>query len=169
MADFIYEKPFQIGEDSTEYRLISSDHTKLKKIKGREILHVNPEGLELLAREAINDVSFLMRSSHLEKLKKILDDPEATDNDKFVAYVMLKNQVIAAEGELPSCQDTGTAVVIAKKGEDVYTGADDAKYLSRGIYDIYKNKIKPDNNFFSAIDSKIKFFSKKYGIENKLI
>lgn len=140
MADFIYEKPFQISEDKTEYRLITSDHVKLVKQDGREILQVDPEGLELLAREAVNDVSFLMRSSHLEKLKKILDDPEATDNDKFVAYIMLKNQLIAALGELPSCQDTGTAIVIGKKGEDVYTGVDDAKYLSRGVYDIYKNK-----------------------------
>jgi len=140
MADFIYEKPFQISEDKTVYRLITSDHVKLVKQDGREILQVDPEGLELLAREAVNDVSFLMRSSHLEKLKKILDDPEATDNDKFVAYIMLKNQLIAARGELPSCQDTGTAIVIGKKGEDVYTGVDDAKYLSRGVYDIYKNK-----------------------------
>ena len=140
MADFIYEKPFQIEKDSTEYRLITSDHVKLVKQDGREILKVEPGGLELLAREAINDVSFLMRSSHLEKLKKILDDPEATDNDRFVAYVMLKNQLIAAAGELPSCQDTGTAIVIGKKGEDVYTGVDDAEFLSRGVYDIYANK-----------------------------
>ena len=140
MADFIYEKPFQISEDRTEYRLLTSDHVKLVKQDGREVLQVDPEGLELLAREAINDVSFLMRSSHLEKLKMILDDPEATDNDKFVAYIMLKNQVIAAKGDLPSCQDTGTAIVIAKKGEDVYTGVDDAEYLSRGVYDIYRNK-----------------------------
>ncbi len=140
MADFIYEQPFQISKDTTEYRLITSDHVKLVKQGEREILQVAPEGLELLAREAINDVSFLMRSSHLEKLKRILDDPEATDNDKFVAYIMLKNQVIAAKGELPSCQDTGTAIVIGKKGEDVFTGVDDAEYLSRGVYDIYKNK-----------------------------
>ena len=140
MADFIYEKPFQISEDKTMYRLISSEYVKIIKQNGREILHLEPEGLELLAKEAINDVSFFMRSSHLEKLKKILDDPEATDNDKFVAYVMLKNQVIAAKGDLPSCQDTGTAIVIGKKGEDVYTGADDAEYLSRGVHHIYNNK-----------------------------
>jgi len=140
MADFIYEKPFQISEDTTVYRLVSSEYVKIIKQNGREILHLEPEGLELLAKEAINDVSFFMRSSHLEKLKKILDDPEATDNDKFVAYVMLKNQVIAAKGDLPSCQDTGTAIVIGKKGEDVYTGADDAEYLSRGVHHIYNNK-----------------------------
>ena len=140
MAEFIYEKPFQIRKDVTEYRLITRDHVKLAQANGRTILEVDPQGLELLAREAVNDVSFFMRSSHLEKLKKILDDPEATDNDKFVAYVMLKNQVIAAEGELPSCQDTGTAIIIGKKGEDVYTGVQDAEYLSKGVYDIYKNK-----------------------------
>lgn len=140
MADFIYEKPFQISEDKTQYRLITSDHVKVVEADGRSILKVDPEALELLAREAVNDVSFFMRSSHLEKLKKILDDPEATDNDKFVAYIMLKNQVIAAAGELPSCQDTGTAIIIGKKGEDVYTGADDAEQLSKGVYDVYKNK-----------------------------
>ncbi|MFP4489562.1 MAG: fumarate hydratase, partial [Bacteroidales bacterium] len=140
MADFIYEKPFQISEDKTQYRLITSDHVKVVEADGRSILKVDPEALEILAREAVNDVSFFMRSSHLEKLKKILDDPEATDNDKFVAYIMLKNQVIAADGELPSCQDTGTAIIIGKKGEDVYTGTDDARYLSKGVYDIYKNK-----------------------------
>ena len=93
-----------------------------------------------MAAEAIKDVSFLMRPAHLQKLKTILEDPEATDNDKFVAWIMLKNQVISAEGELPSCQDTGTAIVIGKKGEDVYTGVNDAEYLSRGVFEIYKEK-----------------------------
>ncbi|MEZ5012050.1 MAG: fumarate hydratase, partial [Bacteroidales bacterium] len=105
----------------------------------RKILKVEPEG-RTPCQEAIADVSFLMRPAHLEKLKKILEDPEATDNDKFVAWVMLKNQVIAAEGELPSCQDTGTAIVIGKKGEDVYTGVDDSEFISRGVYDIYKTR-----------------------------
>ncbi len=140
MADFIYEKPFQTGEDLTEYRHVTSDYVKLKECNGRSILEIDPKALEILAREAINDVSFLMRSSHLEKVNKILDDPEATDNDKFVAYVMLKNQVISAKGELPSCQDTGTAIVVGKKGEDVYTGEDDALYLSKGVFDTYKDK-----------------------------
>jgi len=140
MADFIYERMFQPGEDTTRYRLLSAEHTRIKPLDGRKILMVDPAGLEMLAREAIFDVSFFMRSSHLEKLTRILDDPEATDNDKFVAWVMLKNQVISAAGELPSCQDTGTAIIIAHKGEDVYTGADDAKYLSRGIFDVYTNK-----------------------------
>lgn len=140
MAEFIYEKPFQTGEDKTKYRLVSDRFVSISESGGRKILNVDPEGLELLAKEAITDVSFLMRPAHLEKLRKILDDPEATDNDKFVAWVMLKNQVIAAEGELPSCQDTGTAIVIGRKGEDVYTGVDDSEYLSKGVFSIYRDK-----------------------------
>lgn len=140
MADFIYEKPFQTGEDKTKYRLITNDHIQVVDLGGRKILKVDPAALELLAREAIMDVSFLMRPAHLAKLRLILDDPEATDNDKFIAWVMLKNQVISEAGELPSCQDTGTAIVIAKKGEDVYTGADDAEHLSKGVYEIYRDR-----------------------------
>lgn len=140
MADFIYENPFQIEKDTTNYRLLTKDFVKVVEVDGIKIIKVDPRGLELLAKEAIADVSFLMRPVHLAKIKKILDDPEATDNDKFVAWIMLKNQVIAAAGELPSCQDTGTAIVIGRKGENVYTGVDDAEYLSRGVYEIYKDK-----------------------------
>lgn len=140
MADFIYETPFQTGSDDTNYRLISKDYVSVIETAGRKILKVDPKGLELMAAEAIKDVSFLMRPAHLQKLKIILEDPEATDNDKFVAWIMLKNQVISVEGELPSCQDTGTAIVIGKKGEDVYTGVNDAEYLSRGVFEIYKEK-----------------------------
>jgi fumarate hydratase, class I len=107
---------------------------------GRNILKVAPEGLELLAKEAITDVSFYLRPAHLQKLADILQDPEATDNDRFVAHTMLLNQVIAAEGELPTCQDTGTAIVMAKKGEDVYTGVNDAKHLSKGIFETYRDR-----------------------------
>src|SRR5690606_17051100 len=88
----------------------------------------------------MTDVSFLLRTSHLEKLRAILDDPEATDNDRFVAYNLLQNAVIAAEGQLPSCQDTGTAIVMAKKGENVYTGFNDAEALSKGIFDTYQER-----------------------------
>ncbi|WP_163713841.1 fumarate hydratase [Mangrovibacterium lignilyticum] len=140
MAEFIYQKPFPIKKDTTEYRLLTKDHVSTVEFDGRKILKVAPEGLELLAKEAIADVSFYLRSAHLEKLRLILDDPEATDNDKFVAHTMLANQVIAAEGELPTCQDTGTAIVMGKKGENVYTGANDALYLSRGVYDTYKDR-----------------------------
>lgn len=140
MPDFFYQEPFPILRDTTEYRKISSDYVKVEKLGDREILTVDPKGLELLAQEAMSDVSFYLRSSHLAKLKAILDDPEATDNDRFVAYNLLQNAVIAAEGQLPSCQDTGTAIVIGKKGENVFTGADDAEYLSKGIYNTYLQK-----------------------------
>jgi fumarate hydratase, class I len=140
MADFIYEKPFQIEKDSTKYRLLTKDFVSVIEAGGRKILKVDPEGLELLAKEAVFDLSFFLRTAHLEKCAKILDDPEATNNDKFVAHIMLRNTVIAAKGDLPWCQDTGTAIVIGKKGEQVWTGANDAEFLSRGIYDTYKEK-----------------------------
>ena len=147
MADFIYEKPFQIEKDLTTYRLLTKDYVKVieaclpdRQAEGKKILKVDPKGLELLAKEAIFDLSFFLRTSHLEKLAKILDDPEATDNDKFVAHAMLQNTVISAKGDLPWCQDTGTAIVIGKKGEQVWTGANDAEFLSRGIYTTYNEK-----------------------------
>lgn len=140
MADFKYQKPFPILRDTTPYRLLTREFVTVTELDGRKILKVAPEGLELLAREAITDVSFYLRPSHLQKLADILKDPEATDNDRFVAHTMLLNQLISAEGELPSCQDTGTAIVMAKKGEDVYTGVNDAKHLSKGIFDTYNNR-----------------------------
>ncbi len=140
MSEFIYQKPFPIKEDTTEYRLLTKDYVSTIEVDGREILKVDPKGLELLAKEAIADISFYLRPSHLQKLSAILEDEEASDNDKFVAHTMLMNQVVSAEGELPTCQDTGTAIVMAKKGEDVYTGACDAEYLSKGIYDTYKDR-----------------------------
>jgi fumarate hydratase, class I len=140
MADFFYQEPYPIQKDTTEYRKVSSDYVTVEKIGDREVLNVDPKGLEFLAQEALSDVSFYLRTSHLEKLRAILDDPEATDNDRFVAYNLLQNATIAAEGQLPSCQDTGTAIVVGKKGEDVYTGANDAEYLSKGIYNTYQEK-----------------------------
>src|SRR5690606_334242 len=140
MADFKYQKPFPRLNDDTAYRLLTRDFVSVAECDGRRILKVVPEGIELLAREAFNDVSFYLRASHLEKLVEILNDPEATDNDRFVAYTMLLNQVVSADGELPTCQDTGTAIVVAKKGENVYTGVNDAFHLSKGIYDTYSEK-----------------------------
>ncbi len=140
MADFIYEKPYQIEKDTTTYRLLTKDYVQVIEAGGRKILKVDPKGLELLAKEAIFDISFFLRMSHLEKCAKILSDPEATDNDKYVAHVMLQNTVVSAKGELPWCQDTGTAIVIGKKGEQVWTGANDAEFLSRGIYTTYNEK-----------------------------
>ena len=140
MAEFFYQDPYPLSKDDTKYRKISSDYVKVENYGGREVLHVDPKGIELLAQEAMSDVSFYLRTAHLEKLNAILADPEATDNDRFVAYNLLQNAVVAAEGQLPSCQDTGTAIVMAKKGEDVYTGADDAEYLSKGIYNTYQER-----------------------------
>jgi fumarate hydratase, class I len=140
MPEFVYGKPFQIQKDSTVYRLLSKDHVKKVEIEGKTFLKVDPAGLELLAKEAVSDISFYLRTAHLEKLASILKDPEATDNDRFVAWVMLRNTVISSEGKLPWCQDTGTAIVIGKKGENVLTGVNDAKHLSKGIYDTYRDK-----------------------------
>lgn len=141
MADFNYQEPFPLAQDTTEYRLLTKDFVSVEECNGRKVLKVAPEGLELLAREAFREVSFFLRSAHLQKLADILNDAEATDNDKFVAYTMLLNQVVAAAGELPTCQDTGTAIAIGKKGENVYTGVDDAQYITKGVYETYR-----DNN-----------------------
>ena len=138
--DFIYQDPYPILKDDTKYKKISSDFVKVEKLGDREILVVDPKALELIAETAMTDVSFMLRTSHLEKLKAILDDPEATGNDRFVAYNLLQNAVVSIDGELPSCQDTGTAIVVAKKGENVFTGANDAMSLSKGIFETYQKK-----------------------------
>ena len=140
MADFIYEKPFQIEMNSTTYRLLTKDYVNVVEEGVRKILKVDPKGLEILGEMAVSDLSFYLRASHLEKLAKIMDDPEATDNDRFVAYMMIHNAVISSAGELPGCQDTGTAIVIGKKGELVWTGANDALHLSKGIFNTFKEK-----------------------------
>ncbi|MBW8358594.1 MAG: fumarate hydratase [Weeksellaceae bacterium] len=138
--EFQYQEPFPILKDDTQYRKLSSEYLKVDYLGGREILSIDPKALELLAENALADVSFMLRSSHLQKLKNIIDDPEATDNDRFVAYNLLQNAAVAVEGALPSCQDTGTAICVAKKGENVYTGANDAEWISRGIYNTYQNR-----------------------------
>ncbi|ASW75502.1 fumarate hydratase [Chryseobacterium piperi] len=138
--EFRYQDPYPIEKDDTVYKKLTSDYVTIEKLGEREILTVDPKGLELLAEEAMADVSFMLRSSHLESLKRIIDDPEATDNDRFVAYNLLQNAAVAAEGALPSCQDTGTAIVMGKKGENVYTGVDDGEYLSKGIYNTYQKR-----------------------------
>ncbi len=140
MSEFKYQDPFPIEKDDTVYRKLTSDFVSVQEIDGRKIIKVDPKGLQTLAKEALSEISFYLRPSHLEKLAKIIDDPEATDNDKFVAYNLLQNAVTAAKGLLPSCQDTGTAIVMAKKGENVYTGANDHEHLSKGIYDTYQEK-----------------------------
>jgi len=140
MPEFSYQEPFPLSKDSTKYKLINKDYVSTLSVDGRTLLKVDPKALELLAEKALEEVSFYLRASHLEKLANILKDPEATDNDRFVAYTLLQNAQIASEGALPSCQDTGTAIVMGKKGENVWTGANDAEALSKGIYNTYLKK-----------------------------
>ncbi|MFV9672231.1 MAG: fumarate hydratase [Acidimicrobiia bacterium] len=138
MPNFHYEPMFQLGADESEYRRLDAEgFVETTAVGDREVLAIDPKALRLLAAEAVRDVSHLFRASHLEQLRAILDDPEASDNDRFVALEMLKNAVVASAMVLPSCQDTGTAIVHGDKGENVYTGADDAEWLSHGIYDTY--------------------------------
>lgn len=140
MSPFNYQPIFELGPDTTEYRQLTSSHVITQTINGRNITVVDPEALRLLADTAFDDVSHLLRTSHLKKLASILEDPESSPNDKFVATELLRNATIAAAREFPSCQDTGTAIVMGKKGENVYTGVDDAEWLSRGIYDCYQRR-----------------------------
>ena len=139
MAEFRFQPLFELGEDSTPYRKLDAGGVALVDFDGREVLKVEPEALSKLAAEAVRDVSHLFRPSHLAQLAKILEDPDASDNDRIVALELLKNATISAEMVLPSCQDTGTAIVIGKKGENVFTGFDDETELSRGIYETYAN------------------------------
>lgn len=140
MPEFVYKEPFPLAKDATAYRLLTRDHVSVESLGGRKILKVDQQALTLLAREAFDDVSFYLRTAHLEKVAAILKDPEASENDRFVALAFLKNAEIAAGRELPSCQDTGTALVVGKKGELVWTGGEDELHLSRGIYETFQNK-----------------------------
>ncbi len=140
MTDFKFEPIFQYGYDATEYRLLTGDYVSEAEFEGHKILKVDPEGLRLLAREAFSDVSFFLRAAHLEQLSQELQDPDATDNDRFVIYTLLQNACVAAAGVLPSCQDTGTAIVMGKKGQRVWTGGNDEEPLSAGIHDTYQQK-----------------------------
>lgn len=137
MSDFKFQPIFELGADTTEYRSLGKDGVSEIRVDGRTILSVDAAVLRKLTVEAIHDISHLFRTSHLEKLRAILDDPEASKNDRFVALQQLKNANIAAGGILPACQDTGTAVIIGKKGENVFTGANDEEALSAGVYDVF--------------------------------
>jgi fumarate hydratase class I len=135
--EFVYQDPFPLEKDDTGYRLLTKDHLSVATFDGKEILRVEPQALTLLANEALRDVSFLLRTAHLEKVAAILNDPEASANDKNVALFMLRNADIASKGILPFCQDTGTATIFGKKGQQVWTGVRDEEYLSRGVYKTY--------------------------------
>jgi fumarate hydratase, class I len=137
MTDFHYQELFPLGPDEAPYRKLTSDDIGAFEAAGRSVLSVAPEALEALAFEAMRDIAHLFRPGHLAQLRAILDDPEASPNDRFVALEMLKNANVAAGRVLPSCQDTGTAIVMGKKGERVWTGGGDAEALSRGVYRAY--------------------------------
>jgi fumarate hydratase class I len=134
---FHYQKPFPLGEDKTEYYLLTKDYVSVGDFEGHPVLKVAPEGLTLMANTAFRDVSFLLRRAHNEQVAKILSDPEASDNDKYVALTFLRNAEVAAKGKLPLCQDTGTAIIHGEKGQQVWTGYCDEEELSKGVYKTY--------------------------------
>jgi fumarate hydratase class I len=139
MTDFAYQKPLPLGADETPYRLLTKDHVSSFEAGGHRFLRVAPEALTELSREAMREIAHYLRSAHLAQLAKILDDPEASDNDQFVALELLKNANISAGGVLPMCQDTGTAIVMGKKGQLVFTGGGDESAIARGIYETYRD------------------------------
>ena len=134
-------------EDTTKYRLLTSDYVETIEVDGREILKIDPEGIALLTAQGFSDTSHLLRTGHLEQVRKILDDPEASDNDRFVALDMLKNANISSGRVLPMCQDTGTAIIMGKKGEQVWVAGDDESAISEGVKRTYEN----DNLRFSQL------------------
>lgn len=135
--EFKYQEPFPLGKDTTEYYLLTKDGVTVSEFEGKTILKVSPEALTKVAQAAMRDCSFLLRTAHQKQVAAILDDPEASDNDKYVALTMLRNAEISAKGILPFCQDTGTAIVVAKKGQQVWTGGGDEEAISHGVYNTY--------------------------------
>ena len=137
MPEFAYSDLLPIGKDETEYRLLTSEGVSTVEAAGRTFLQVEPEALRLLTAEAMHDIAHFLRTGHLTQLASIMNDPEASPNDRFVALDLLKNANIAAAGVLPMCQDTGTAIVMGKRGQNVLTDGDDEAHLARGVYDAY--------------------------------
>ncbi|MBR1934580.1 MAG: fumarate hydratase [Muribaculaceae bacterium] len=135
--EFKYAPMFQLGEDKTEYYKLTSDYVSVGEFEGKPILKVEPEALTLLAQHAFRDVSFMLRRAHNEQVAHILSDPEASDNDRYVALTFLRNAEVAVKGKLPLCQDTGTAIIHGEKGQQVWTGFCDEEALSRGVYNTY--------------------------------
>ena len=135
--EFKYAPMFQLGKDDTEYYLLSKEGVSVSEFEGHPILKVTPEALTTMANAAFRDVSFLLRRSHNEQVAKILHDPKASDNDKYVALTFLRNAEVAAKGKLPLCQDTGTAIIHGEKGQQVWTGFCDEEALSLGVYKTY--------------------------------
>ena len=135
--EFKYHEMFPLGEDTTKYHLLTKDYVSVANFEGNEILKVDQEGIRLLTRQAFHDVSFMLRPEHNESVAKILSDPEASQNDKAVVLTFLLNANVSVKGQLPLCQDTGTATIVAKKGQNVYTGGGDEASISHGVFDTY--------------------------------
>ena len=140
MVEFTYEELFPLDKDTTDYRLLSNELVSVKNFDDNDIVVVDHKGLTLLTEQAFKDVSHLLRPAHLKSLSKILSDPESSDNDTYVALELLKNAVISAEGLFPMCQDTGTAIVMGKKGQQIWTGLSEEVSISQEIFTAYTNK-----------------------------
>ncbi|APZ06838.1 fumarate hydratase [Kosakonia cowanii] len=134
---FVYQDPFPLAKDETEYYLLSREHVSVAEFEGEQVLKVEPQALTLLAQQAFHDAAFMLRPSHQKQVAAILTDPQASENDRYVALQFLRNSEIAAKGVLPTCQDTGTAIIMGKKGQRVWTGGGDEAALARGVYNTY--------------------------------
>ncbi|WMY75290.1 class I fumarate hydratase [Buttiauxella selenatireducens] len=144
---FAWQDPFFQSKDSTEYALLSDQHITVTELDGEEVIKVAPEALTLLAQHAFYEASFFLRATHLKQVASILHDPQASDNDKYVALQLLRNAEVSAKGVLPNCQDTGTATIVASKGQHIWTGCDDAEALSKGIYTTFQeNNLRYSQN-----------------------
>jgi len=143
MTEFAFQEMFPIGADATKYRLLTVEYVSSALFEDKKIVKIVPKGLTLLVEQAFKDVSHLLRTSHLRQLLMIVNDPESSNNDKYVALEMLRNAVISANGIFPLCQDTGTAIVIGKKGQRIWTDFSDEEAISRGIFNAYtKNNLR---------------------------
>jgi fumarate hydratase class I len=139
MSDYTYTPTIQHSGDQTSYRLITTEGIRVEQFNGKEVLVVEPQVLEQLAYEAFADVSFFLRPGHMKQVAAILDDPEASENDIFVARCFLENSIIAAIGELPTCQDTGTAIIVGQKGAQIWTDFDEKAAFSKGVYRCFQD------------------------------
>jgi fumarate hydratase class I len=153
---FHYQPLLELGTDDTEYRLLTKEHVRVEMIGDKELLAVDPEALTLLANQAFHDINFFLRPKHLKQVAAILDDPEASENDRMVALTMLKNADVASAGLLPFCQDTGTAIIMGKKGQQVWTGGGDEAALSKGVYLAYT-----ENNLRYSQNAALNMFDEK--------
>src|SRR4030065_381810 len=134
MPEFLYQDPFPQGKDVAKYRLLTKEYVSVSRFNGKEVLVIDPEGLAFLAHQAFRDVSYLLRPAHQEKVAAILSDPEASPTARAVPVAILRNAEVSAHFVLPFCQDTGTATIVGKKGQQGWTGARDEEYLSRGVH-----------------------------------